>query len=268
MRILVVGAGTPNADYVAKVLTEHGLSADWTSKLRFPNPLSLRRYDLVYGIYLQSCSRYILVAKMLRKKTVIHFVGSDAYWYSRESSLWRRVYWKILLHFTDLIFYVSPHLEPLVKKKGVVLPFPIQTGKFQELEIREIAADRDVLYYCPSGEANERIYKLSWITRYAAEHPEEKITLIGNKSHPANYHTELSNVEVIPFVPQSEMPKLYRKHRRLIRMTTEDGLPRMIHEALLTGIEVSYNCESIRQIPLERDPKNFARSFLNAVSGL
>jgi len=127
MRILVVGAGTPNADYVAMVLSENGLSADWTNQLRYPNPLRIRRYKIVYGVYLQSCSRYILVAKMLRKKTIVHFVGSDAYWYSRERSIWRRLYWRLVLHNTDLVLYVSKHLEQMVKRSGFVLPFPIRT---------------------------------------------------------------------------------------------------------------------------------------------
>ena len=268
IRILVVGAGTPNADYVAKVLSEHGVSADWTTKLRYPNPLNLRRYNIVYGIYLQSCSRYILAAKMLRKKTIVHFVGSDAYWYSREHSIWRRIYWRLVLHNTDLILYVSPHLEQMVRRSGRVLPFPIRTDGFKESELREIQPERDLIYYCPSGAANEKVYQLSWIVKYAHEHPDEKITILGNESHPANYKIQLPNVEVLPFVPQSEMPQLYRNHKRLIRMTTEDGLPRMIHEAFLAGLEVIFNGNHITHIPLEREPEEFSRAFLAAIGSL
>ena len=268
MRILVVGAGTPNADYVAKVLSDHGLPAEWTSKLRFPNPLKVRRYDIIYGVYLQSCSRYILMAKLLRKKTIVHFVGSDAYWYSREHSIWRRIYWRLVLRSTDLIFYVSKHLEPMVDRSGFVLPFPICTDGFRAPDLRKIQPERDILYYCPSGVANERVYQLSWIVQYAQHHPEQTITILGNKTHPANYKINLPNVEVLPFVLQSEMPQLYRKHKRLIRMTTEDGLPRMIHEALLVGIEVIYNGEPVKLIPQEREPEEFSKAVLAAITSL
>jgi hypothetical protein len=267
-RILVVGAGTPNADFVAQVLTDNGFAADWTDQLRFPNPRILRKCDVIYGIYLQSCSRNILVGKLLGKKTIVHFVGSDAYWYAREQSLWRRLYWNLTLRLTDLVLYVSPHLTEFVGRNGVVLPFPIETDEFKQTSLREIEPERDVLYYCPSGEANQRIYQLSWIIDYAKSHPEQKITVIGNQSHPAHYKIQLPNVQVIPFVPQSEMPVLYRKHKRLVRMTLEDGLPRMVHEALLAGIEVIYNRDRVLEVPPERDPRQFSLSFAKALNAI
>jgi len=203
-KILVVGAGSPNADMVAEVLRSNGVDADWTDEVRRPSLRRIFRSDLIYGIYLQTCSRYILAAKLLGKKTIVHFVGSDAYWVNRERSYWRRRYWSFVLNHTDLIFYVSRHLEELVGRKGIVLPFPISTGAFREARRTETMPDRDILYYCPSGEVNERIYRLGWIVEYARDHPEEKITIIGNSSHPANYALNLPNVEVIPFVERSD----------------------------------------------------------------
>jgi hypothetical protein len=266
LRILVVGAGSPNADMVAEVLGANSLQAEWTNRISLPNPVSLRKFDLVYGIYLQTCSRYIIVAKLLGKRTIVHFVGSDAYWMARERSIWRRMYWKLVLHLADLVFYVSPHLEDFVRREGFTLPFPIASSDFQSPQLRSIQPDRDVLYYCPSGEQNARIYRLSWITDYAREHPDEQITIVGNISHPADYDLKLPNVEVVPFVERSAMPTFYRRHRKLIRMTTEDGLPRMVHEALLCGLQVIFNGEAIKIIPKERDPKEFAKSFLQALN--
>jgi hypothetical protein len=167
-----------------------------------------------------------------------------------------------------LIFYVSPHLEEFVRRKGVVLPFPISTGAFREARLTPAAPDRDVLYYCPSGEVNERIYRLGWIIEYAHDHAEEKITIIGNSTHPANYRLDLPNVLVIPFVERSQMPALYRRHRTLIRMTTEDGLARMVHEALLCGLRVIYNGKEVTEIPPEREPSQFAYTFKRTLSAL
>jgi hypothetical protein len=264
-RILVVGTGSPNADMVAEVLNANGLQAEWTDKIRFPNPFVLRGFDFVYGIYLQTCSRYIIVAKLLGKKTMIHFIGSDAYWYSRERSMWRRAYWKAVLHLTDLVFYVSPHLENFVHAKGFVLPLPIVWSDFRSPHLRNIQPDRDVLYYCPGGKRNAEIYRLAWIIEYARRHRGEKITIVGNIAHPATYEVKLPNVEVVPFVNRSEMPAFYRHHKRLIRMTTEDGLPRMLHEALLCGLEVLFNGEEVKTIPRETDPAEFSKSFLQAL---
>jgi len=224
--------------------------------------------DVVYGIYLQTCSRYILIAKLLRKKTIVHFVGSDAYWVNREHSLWRRRYWRFVLNRCDLIFYVSPHLEALTGRNGIVLPFPISTEAFRKAKLTPSTPDHDVLYYCPGGEANEKIYCLAWIVDYARKHPYEKITIIGNSSHPANYQLDLPNVEIIPYVERSQMPALYRRHRRLIRMTTEDGLARMVHEALLAGLKVTYNGKDMTDVPPEREPSQFAIAFKRALSSI
>jgi hypothetical protein len=262
-RILVVGAGSPNADLVAEVLRNNGMNAEWTDKIRNPNPFFIRRFDLVYGIYLQSCARFILVAKMLRKKTIVHFVGSDAYWLHREQSSLRRFFWSIVLYLNDLVFYVSPHLEKLVGHPGSILPFPIQKAQFTKLPNSQ--PDRDVLYYCPSGAKNQAIYRLDWILQYAKEHPDEKITIVGSINHPANFTIALPNIEVVPNVARSEMPRFYQRHRALIRMTTEDGLPRMVHEALLCGLTVTFNGQPITDVPIERDPTEFAKSFQKAL---
>jgi len=260
LRILVVGAGSPNADMVAEVLNANGFQAAWTDSIRRPNPFRIRKFDLVYGIYLQSCSRYIIVGKLLRKKTVIHFVGSDAYGMAREKSILRRFYWRIVLRLTDIVLYVSPHLKNMVRREGFVLPFPIASSEFQSSQLR-IQPDRAILYYCPGGVRNAEIYRISWILDYAKQHPNERITILGNITHPARYHVELQNVEVVPYVDRAEMPAFYKRHRKLIRMTTEDGLPRMLSEALLSGLEVEFNGEQVKDIPRERVPYEFASTF-------
>jgi hypothetical protein len=267
-RILAVGAGSPNADMVAEVLRSNGLDAEWTDRVKIPSLRKILRCDVVYGIYLQTCSRYILAAKLLGRKTILHFVGSDAYWVERELSSWRQRYWGYVLRHCDLLFYVSPHLEEMIGLKGVVLPFPIATEAFKQGKLLQVNPDRDVLYYCPSGEANEKIYRLPWIIDYAKANPEEKITIIGNTSHPANYTIQLPNLEVIPFVERSQMPALYRRHKRLIRMTTEDGLPRMVHEALLCGLQVTFNGQTMKDVPKEREPAEFASTFRKAINQL
>ena len=268
LRILVVGAGSPNADLVAEVLKSNGIDAGWTDRVKNPDLKLIWKADVVYGIYLQTCSRYILAGKILGKKTIVHFVGSDAYWVARELSSWRQAYWRFVLRNTDELFYVSPHLEGMIGRKGIILPFPIATDQFRQSKNLPISAERDVLYYCPSGTANERIYRLSWIIDYARSHPDQKITVIGNASHPANFQIPLSNVNVTPFVERSKMPALYRQHKRLIRMTTEDGLPRMIHEALLCGLDVTYNDQEIKTVPDEREPREFASTFRKALDEL
>jgi hypothetical protein len=253
---------------VAEVLSSNGTPAEPVTEVKFPNPLLILRFDVIYGIYLQTCSRYIVAAKLLGKKTIVHFVGSDAYRVKQERSLLKQCYWRTVLRFTDAVLYVSSHLEPMVGRAGFILPFPIQLPEFTRPDLKEISPGRDILYYCPGGQVNERIYRLDWIIDYAGSHPDTTITVIGSIAHPAQHKVDLANVEVIPFVERERMPLLYRRHRKLIRMTTEDGLPRMIHEALLCGLEVEFNGEIVKDIPPERDPTQFAKSFNNVLSAI
>lgn len=265
MRVLVVGAGT-NPDFLVETLRSYGVEAQRTSKIRIPNPFLIRKFDVIYGIYLQTGSRYIIASRILGKTTITHIVGSDAYSFVRERSKLRKTYWKIVLKFSKFIFYVSPHLEGMIKKKGTVIPLPIAVDSFKSSILLEIKPDRDILYYCPSGRENEKIYRLEWITEYAKFHPGEKITIIGNSSHPADYKLNLPNVLVVPYVETKAMPEFYRKHKKLIRMTTEDGMPQMVHEAILSGIQVDFNGEEVKEVPKEREPSYFASTFKATIS--
>jgi hypothetical protein len=49
-------------------------------------------------------------------------------------------------------------------------------------------------------------------------------------------------------------------------MTTEDGLARMVHEALLCGLKVIYNGKEMTEVPPEIEPSRFAIAFKQAVS--
>ena len=255
----MVGARGCNNEVVVEALRNRGFQVEYVEDVRIPDPLRLRGIDVVYGAHLQTASRYIAAAQILRKKTIIHFVGSDAYRYRDEKGI-RELFWRIIVHECDLVFYTSAHLMELVGKRGVALPFPINVEQFKKARITW-RPDRDVLYYCPGDESSLRIYRLDWILDYARKHPKEKITIIGNPASPADHKIDSSNVEVIPFVSQERMPELYARHRRLIRMTSQDGLPRMLDEALLSGLEVIFNGRKMTKTVPERDPEVFARKF-------
>jgi hypothetical protein len=254
----MVGSRGSNNEVVVDALKGKGFDIDYDESAKIPSLRRIGEADVIYGAYLQTCSRYVAAAQVLGKKTIIHFVGSDAYRYAREKGL-RRLFWASVVRECDLIFYVSPHLSTLVGKPGATLPFPIRIERFRKPA--KLRHERDTLYYCPGGAENARIYRLDWILDYARQHPEEKITIIGNTAHPADYSVNVPNVEVVPFVEYDRMTEIYAQHRRLIRMTTEDGRPRMVDEAILSGLQVVFNHKRIQEVPPERDPTVFAERF-------
>ena len=254
----MVGSRGCNNEVVVDALRNKGFHVNYVEDVRIPKLSKIAPADVVYGAFLQTCSRYVAAAQVLHKKTMIHFVGSDAYRYAREKGL-RKLYWMTLVHACDRVFYVSEHLTTFVGRQGTILPFPIRVSLFEKAG--HASRERDVLYYCPSGAENERIYRLDWILAYAKAHPDEKITILGNETHPAEYRLDLRNVEVIPFVRYEQIVDVYNRHKRLVRMTTEDGLPRMVDEAILSGLQVIFNDKRIQEVPPERDPTVFAERF-------
>jgi hypothetical protein len=254
----MVGSRGCNNEVVVDALKGKGFDVDYDESVKIPSLTRIGRAEVIYGAYLQTCSRYVAAAQTLGKKTIIHFVGSDAYRYAREKGL-RKLFWASVVRASDLILYVSPHLSTLVGRPGATLPFPIRIESFKKPA--KSRYERDTLYYCPGGAENARIYRLDWILDYATQHSEEKITIIGNTAHPADYNVNLPNVEVVPFVTYDRMADLYARHRGLIRMTTEDGQPRMVDEAILSGLQVIFNGKKIQEVPPERDPTVFAKRF-------
>jgi hypothetical protein len=259
----MVSSRGSNNEVVVDALRNKGFHVNYVEDVRIPKLSKIAPAHVVYGAFLQTCNRYIAAAQVLHKKTMIHFVGSDAYRYAREKGL-RKLYYTTLVHACDRVFYVSEHLTTFVRRQGAILPLPIRVSLFDKAG--HASRERDVLYYCPSGAESERIYRLDWILAYAKTHPDEKITILGNVGHPAEYRLDLRNVEVIPFVRYEQIVDVYNRHKRLVRMTTQDGLPRMIDEALLSGMEVIFNGRVIDKVPPERDPVEFADRFEQELS--
>ena len=239
MKILLVG--TDNARILAQQLQYYRINANVIPPPEIPNPFLLRKYSIIYGIYLLSLTRTTPLIKLLNKKSLIHIIGSDAYKYAKTTESMKKMLWKLTLNTCNEILYVTAELKQVMKtEKGKIIPIPIDTRMFKKQ--KHHGEKRDILYYCPDPE----IYRLEWILDYAKEHPKETISILG---YP--HQIRLPNVKVIHSMPYHKMPELYCMHRRLIRMTTHDGYPKMPYEALLCGLEVSWNNQRTTKIPEE-----------------
>lgn len=238
LKVLLIG--TNNAKILARQLQYYGVAAKPMLPPKIPVLFKLRNFDIVYGIYLASTTRQIPSIKLLKKKSLIHIIGSDAFTYAHTRGLKKKI-WKLALKMYDEILFVTKKLQQLMGlNRGIVIPIPIDTKIFRKK--RYNGKKRDILYYCPKP----KTYRLKWILQYAKKHPNETITILG---YP--YSINLPNVKVIPYWPYEKMPILYSMHQRLIRMTTHDGYPKMPYEALLCGLEVLWNGKRITHVPPE-----------------
>lgn len=256
MKILLVG--TDNAKILAQQLQYYGINTNVLPPSKTPNPFLLMKYSVIYGVYLMSLTRTTPFIKLLGKKSLIHIIGSDAFRYAKTKESIKKVLWKLTLNTCAKILYVTEELKQIMKtEKGKIIPIPIDTRMFKEQKYH--GEKRGILYYCPDPET----YRLEWILDYAKEHPKETVSILGYPNQ-----IRRPNVKVVYSMPYHKMPELYCMHRRLIRMTTHDGYPKMPYEALLCGLEVSWNNQRITKIPAEMLMENTIPKLISIIENL
>jgi len=241
-------------EFVAELLRDSGHSVSRISPRKRTLYLrDLRTQDIVYGEYIMNASRLMEIAKAIGRRTVMHVIGSDGFRFSQEKYSWRRLNWILGLRMTDRILYADDNLARLVGFPGYILPYPIDTRIFTKQAYS--GEKRDVLYYVSDGSPT---YKPEWIISYARDHPNEKITVLGK----LKFGSIPSNIGVVDLVERTNMPEVYARHRKLVRMTTHDAAyPRMLYEALRCGLEVVWNGKTITEEPAEIMPEYFVRKF-------
>jgi hypothetical protein len=92
-----------------------------------------------------------------------------------------------------------------------------------------------VLHYSLPG--CDHIYRPDLLASCAAAHPEIMFISVGNPT----LEVAAANVRVIGTVTPDAIRSLYAKSHCLLRVTSHDGLPRMVLEALAHGLDVVTN---------------------------
>lgn len=238
MRVLLTGSF--NAQILARQLRYYDIEAYVVEPWKLIGTTVFRGSDVFYLVYFSLPMALVSFSRSLSKKCVVHFVGSDAFYYASHSGF-RKTMSSFALKSYDQVLYVTEELRRLVRLRGDVVPIPIDTRMFRPEE--HDGEKRDILYYCAHP---HEIYRVDWIIEYAKSHPEKTITVVGY-----DHLLNLPNVKTVPYVAYDQMPKIYNWHRCLIRMTTEDGYPKMPYEALLCGLKVFWNGQEITRVPDE-----------------
>lgn len=227
MRVLLIGKG--NNEILARML--HNFDADVECEARLSyNILKYHNYNccVIVGFFgRRNVGIFTMMALLGVSRPIVYIVGSDAL--KIKNSWFFRTMLNLCMFRHARLVYVSEHLRDELGINGEIIPIPIDTSLFKVITTAE--RSEDVLYYCPKG--NEELYRRDWIDAYMREHPNEKVTILDG------------------FVPYEQMPIVYNTHKKLIRMTTRDGVPKMPYEALLCGCKVEYNGVDITEIPDE-----------------
>jgi hypothetical protein len=242
MRVAIVGSfyrsGNPDlSQYAADQLEEQGVDITkiGPGMARWDRIKEINKVDVVYAIN-HSCSwRFFALAKLLGKKTVNHWIGTDVLCVLTD----KRYRWKakIASLFLDKHLAIAPHLVQELGSIGILAeeiplvrqPIPNTLRPPDPIELRALA-------YLP--DEWEEFYGASVVYQLAQQFPQVQFLIVGATR---KRQTNLPNVSSLGLVPDVDMNKVYRMAPILIRVTQHDGLPAMVLEALANGDQVIYS---------------------------
>ncbi|MFW6061340.1 MAG: glycosyltransferase [Planctomycetota bacterium] len=201
---------------------------------------ALRQADLVQ-ITSFDTTRYwalpALRARLMGKPVVRYWVGTDVLNMQkdrrerRRARLADRIVTANVVQWSNLQdelaeMNVASEVLPAPHRGIVAAPVPQLPPKLTALTYLSVRPWKWDLY---GGEV---------ILRLAREHPEWKFLVV---NHDGSGLGAPENIECVGRVRPQEMDALYRRASVLVRMTTHDGLPRMILEAMARGLHVVWS---------------------------
>jgi hypothetical protein len=242
MRVGILGefdsAGKPNnAELMASQLERYGIEV---SRIRANRPLgshvqALRRCDAVYSIAYGFSYRFFALVKVLGKRSVNHWVGTDV-WGTISNPAKARLA-RLTNFFVDKQLAVAPHLAVELASVGLqvevvpIVPF-LKVPRLRSAQAGQIRALAYLPDERPDFYGGDIIYELA---KEFTHLPFAVVTGTGRAQ------TRLPNLEYLGYVP--DIDEVYERASILIRMTKHDGLPRMVLEGLARGYQVIYKHE-------------------------
>jgi hypothetical protein len=222
-----------SSDYQFLIMPQKGLQRWW----------ALAWADVIYliGGDLRP-NRFYKVAIFLRKKLIMHWVGSDILEMQEWQKKGRRFcpfLLKKAVHWAEVNWTANELKELGVKAQVVPLTPASIPAEVKELPVKFVA-----LTYLPPGK--ELFYGSAHIVRLAEQYPE--IVFLAVAASPTEPHPEWP-ANIIPVGWVDNMEELYREVTVLIRLTDHDGLSFMVLEALANGRYViwSYPFDGVYQ---------------------
>jgi hypothetical protein len=240
MRVGILGefdsAGKPNnAELMASQLERYGIEV---SRIRADRPLgshvqAIRRCDAVYSIAYGFSYRFFALVRVLGKRSVNHWVGTDVWRTISNVAEARRA--RLTAFLIDKQLAVAPHLVDELASVGLqvelvpIIPF-LKAPRLRSAQAGQIRA----LAYLPDGRPD--FYGGDIIYELAKEFTQVPFTVVTGTGRA---QTRLPNLEYLGYVP--DIDEVYEQASILIRITKHDGLPRMILEGLARGYQVIYS---------------------------
>ncbi|MDE6624936.1 MAG: hypothetical protein K2K56_01055 [Lachnospiraceae bacterium] len=238
--------GSSQINHIAELLSKNGYKTKTlqrnNSKIRYllqyywKYIIGLRKSKQVYIVYaVSNYSIMMLLARMLNKKVILHWIGSDVYNYTHNtrSIFSSKPYTGNVSHIAG-----SPLLQEELAAAGVqadvipIIPFGMK------LELMKVPERHAALVYLPKGK--EEFYRGDIVRELAIRNSDINFHVVANDGYAP---LDLPNVIFHGNLDSEKMNELYSQISILVRLPEHDGLSMMVIEALAKGKQVLYRYE-------------------------
>lgn len=186
--------------------------------------------DAIYfGFGLSESNNYFKIAKMMNKKIILHWIGTDVL-IAKSSKYFKLIQKNIAVNFScsELI---CKELNELGTTSTIIPILP----NIENTTFATLPEEHAVLVYLPDGK--EEFYGGNYIYECAKCFPNILFYIVANNKK----EYQLNNIVYVGKLNKNDMAKLYDKISILVRMPKHDGLSLMLLESLIKGKEVIYS---------------------------
>ena len=235
---------------------------DWGRKL-IPSLKDVWKMDVIHFICAIGCRKYFyifVIRYLLKKKIIVHFVGSDIL-RLKKVKYFDRLNWILALKSAHRIFVGAPwHVDELknyLKTESLILFF---NNYEREREPIPFPYQFTVLSYLPPGKPD--FYGEKLIKGLIEKYPEIKFIILG-----INKFSYFTNVETKQIDYDTDMMEIYKQTSLLIRLTKHDGFSSMVLEALSLGRNVIWTYKIPHCFQMEAEREKLLNLFNKARKG-
>lgn len=251
-RILVIGSEpfAKNAYYFFDSFRRYSFYYDLNSNHYIIKIIKIFRYfylillvDIVYIIgYFKPDSIYIKIAKLFKKKIIVHWIGSEVLKLSRKH--YQRV---------DGAFSVTMDLKRELERHNIPT---IHLPLFLQLDLDDVDLDFEeeklhrILFYLPNNK--EMFYGLKYLILLARVFSQTKFYVIGS----TKITFSENNIFKLGYLDNNELNSVLRKTTIYVRITEHDGLSQLLLRTLSLGKTVVSNTRYSYVVHFDSQSKN------------
>ena len=183
--------------------------------------------------------------KLYGKKIIVHWIGADAW--MAENLFFARIFTKLFKNQISLHVAIEKELLKRIEKIGInaiIHPLPVAS----HYEVEPLPSKKQALVYGP--DMNEYYWERfngELIKKIVKEFTDVHFIIVRNSGK----HFDEPNVECHEWI--NDMKEIYKKIIVFIRISTHDGHPGTIREALSMGRHVIYS----EEIPFCKKATNY-----------